>query len=85
MFLINKFKNLNYNFLYSTMQKSFITGLRLKNNLTNQLVQPIILRNNFNQGMAGMSSGIHVVRPYTLTVIWVMQGNSFITQKLYLQ
>lgn len=76
MFLINKFKNLNYNFLYSTMQKSFVTGLRLRNNLTSQLVHSILFRNNFNQGMDGMLSGIHVVQLYILTAIWVMLGRS---------
>jgi len=35
---VRRLVHVNYNFLFSTMEKSFITGLKLKNNLTSQLV-----------------------------------------------
>jgi len=33
-------KRVYINYLFTTMQKEFLTGLKLKNSLSNQLVQP---------------------------------------------
>ena len=57
---MRRFKHVYYNFLFSIMQKPFLTGLKLKNSLTNQLVTFILLRNSFNPEMAEMCVGILV-------------------------
>lgn len=68
-------KRVFINYLYTTMQKEFITGLRLKNSLSNQLVNPLFYQSKLSfPWTAKMSNGTLVVQPYTQTVIWVMQG-----------
>ena len=61
-------KHVNYNFLYS-MQKPFLTGLKLKNSLSNQLVPHPSLRNNFSLVTAAPSAGTHADPPSTPTAI----------------
>lgn len=48
MLIVQRLRHVNYNFLYSTMQKPFVTGLRLKNSITNQVVYPHLLRRSSN-------------------------------------
>ena len=50
------------------MQKPFLTGLKLKNSLSNQLVWHLSFRNNFNLVMAEASAGTRVDQPSTPTV-----------------
>lgn len=75
MILIKSLQHVNYNFLYSTMQQSFITGLKLKNNLTSQLVPHILSRKNSCPWMAGTCAGTPVDQLFTPTVTWDTQGN----------
>lgn len=68
-------KRVFINYLFTTMQKEFITGLRLKNSLSNQLVNTLFYQSKLSfLWTAKMSNGTLVVQPYTQTVIWVMQG-----------
>ena len=55
------------NFLFS-MQKPFLTGLRLKNSLSGALVLCLLFRKSFNPEMGEMLNGIIVDRLSTLTV-----------------
>ena len=64
---MQRFKHVYYNFLFS-MQKPFITGLKLKNSLSNQLVTHLSFRKNFNPGMVEILDGTHVDQLSTLTV-----------------
>lgn len=48
MLIVQRLQHVNYNFLYSTMQKPYLTGLRLKNSITSQLVLPFLFRRNSN-------------------------------------
>lgn len=66
----------DYNFLYLKMQKPFVTGLKLKNSLSNQLVLCFLARNSLSLKTGEISSGIHVDLLYILTVIWVMLGTN---------
>jgi hypothetical protein len=66
----------DYNFLYLKMQKPFVTGLKLRNSLTSQLVRCFLARNSSSLKMAEMSNGIHVDQLYILTAIWAMQGTN---------
>lgn len=75
MLLIRSLQHVNYNFLYSTMQQSFITGLKLKNNLTSQLVPLDLPRKNSCLWMAETYAGTPVDPLFTRTVTWDMQGN----------
>lgn len=85
MLLIKLLKHVNYNFLYSTMQESFVTGLKLKNSLTNQEVPLDLSRKTLYPLMGKMSAGIHAGPPYTPTATWVMPGSSLFSQKLLVQ
>ena len=67
------------------MQQPFITGLKLKNSLTNQLVFPSTLRNSSNLDTAKVSNGTLAGQPFTPKVTWATLGMLPLTQKLYLQ
>lgn len=79
MLLIRSLQHVNYNFLYSTMQQSFVTGLKLKNNLTSQLVSRILPRKNSCLWMAGTYAGTPVDPLFTPTATWDTQGTPKIT------
>ena len=71
-------KRVFINYLFTTMQKDFITGLKLRNSLSNQLVN--LLTKNSKHSFpwtARMSSGTHVDQPSTPTAIWDTQGIDF--------
>lgn len=85
MLLIKLLKHVNYNFLYSTMQESFVTGLKLKNSLTNQLVSLDLSRKTLCHLMGEMSAGTHADPLYTPTVTWATPGSPLSTQKLLVQ
>lgn len=74
MLLVQRLKHVNYNFLYSTMQKPFLTGLRLKNSLTSQVVTLRIFSNSSNLEMVKLWDGIHADPLCTPTATWDMQG-----------
>lgn len=48
MLVVQRLKHVNYNFLYSTMQQPYLTGLRLKNSITSQVVPPSLFRKSLN-------------------------------------
>ena len=75
MLLIRNLQHLNYNFLYSTMQQSFLTGLKLKNNLTSQLVSHCLSRKNSCPWMAETYAGTPAGPLFTRTATWDTQGN----------
>ena len=77
-------KHVNYNFLFSTMEKPFLTGLRFKNSLTNQLVVPDLCSKSLSPATAEMSSGILVDPLYTPIVTWDMPGSSLLIEELHL-
>lgn len=78
-------KRVFINYLFTTMQKEFITGLRLRNSLSNQLVNTLFYHSKILfLWTAKMSNGILVVQLYTQTVIWVMQGNFLNESRNYL-
>lgn len=85
MLLIKLLKHVNYNFLCSTMQESFVTGLKLKNSLTNQLVPLDLYRKTLCPLMEEMSAGTHADPLFTPTATWVMPGSPLFTQKLLVQ
>ena len=67
----------NY-YLFTTMQKEFITGLKLRNSLSNSLVRPLYKsRKLLFLWTEKMSNGTHVVLLFIQIVTWVMQGISF--------
>lgn len=70
--MIRVFRHVNYNFLFSTMQANFATGLKFKNSLTGTLVNIDSFRNSSSLWMVKMLNGIHVALLYTPTVIWDM-------------
>lgn len=78
MLLIKLLKHVNYNFLYSTMQESFVTGLKLKNSLTNQLVHLDLCRRTLCLLVGEMSAGTHADPPYTLIATWATPGLSLL-------
>lgn len=73
--LLNILKHVNYNLLrVLRMDKSYLTGLKLKNNLSSELVSFYpIYRKSLCLQTAKMFSGTHVVPLYTRIVIWDMQ------------
>lgn len=77
MLLVKRLKHVNYNFLYSTMQKQFLTGLRFRNSLTNQLVTLREFRNSSSPVMEKLSDGTRADPLYTPTATWDTQGRSF--------
>ena len=78
-------KRVFINYLFTTMQKEFITGLRLRNSLSNQLVNTLFYHSKILfLWTAKMSNGILVVQLYIQTVIWVMQGNFLNESRNYL-
>lgn len=85
MRLMQRLQHVNYNFLYSTMEKPYRTGLRLKNSLSNQLVHLLLLRKSFNRVKAKQSDGTLADPLSTLTVIWATPGSFRVTQELHLQ
>ena len=85
MLLNHLFKHVNYYFRTFRMQKPFLTGLKLKNSLSNQLVTPISPRKTFSLDTEETSSGILADPLSTLTATSDMQGNHPSIQKLRLQ
>ena len=71
-----RFKHVYYNFLFSIMQKPFLTGLRLKNSISGLVVPRLLFRKSFNPEMVEMSSGIIVDPLSTLTVTSDTPGTS---------
>ena len=67
------------------MQQSFVTGLKLKNSLSNQLVFSLTLRNSSSLGMVKRSAGTLADPLSTHRVTWDMPGILLSTQKLHLQ
>lgn len=82
MLLIRRLKHVNYNYLFSTMEQSFVTGLKLKNNLTSQLVLSNLSRKNLSLPTPTTSGGIHVDLLFIRIATWDMQGKTCFTQKL---
>lgn len=74
MLLMHLFKHVNYIYQFSAMQQPFITGLKLKNSLSNQLVNPTPLRNFFSLAMVKISDGTPVGQPCTPRVTWDTLG-----------
>lgn len=67
--------HVNYNLpIIKQMQNSFVTGLKLKNSLTNELVpvSRVICRKNLYLSRGRMLRGILVVQLSTRIVIWDM-------------
>lgn len=78
-------KRVYINYLFTSMQNQYITGLKLRNSLSNNIV--ILSSNSSNhsfQWMVKTSSGTHVVQQFTLTVTWVTPGNRFPKIRNYL-
>lgn len=57
------------------MQGTFLTGLKLKNNLTSQLVLTPLCSKNSYLPTAEMFAGTHVDQLFTLAAIWDMLGS----------
>lgn len=75
--MIRVFRHVNYNFLFSTMQANFATGLKFKNSLTGTLVSDLSFRKSLSPWMAKMSNGTHVVLLSTQIATWVMLEITF--------
>lgn len=76
-------KHVNYNF--QSMQKPFLTGLRLKNNLSSQLVLNFRCSKSSKVAVVETLNGIHAAPLSIPAVTWDMLGIDFFTQKLHLQ
>jgi hypothetical protein len=85
MLLIKLLKHVNYNFLYSSMQQSFITGLKLKNNLTSQLVLLGLFRRISCPQTGAPLGGTLAGPPSIPTATWATLGIISTTQELPLQ
>jgi hypothetical protein len=72
-------KRVYYFYTFTTMQHDFVTGLKLRNSLSNNIVTYLTnYRKPSPQWMVRTLNGIHVDQLYIPTVIWVMQGTTFI-------
>jgi hypothetical protein len=75
----------NYNYLYSRMKAAFVTGLKLKNNLTSQLVTPFFyFRISLSPLTETMSSGTLVGLLSIPIVTWDTLGSFSLEIRNYL-
>jgi len=82
MFCIKRVYN---NYLFISMQKEFVTGLKLRNSLSNSLVlNHSMFRKILPLWMGKTSNGTHVDLLCIQIVTWVMRGKIFKLPRNYL-
>lgn len=67
--LLRRLSHVNYNFC-TAMEASFVTGLKLKNNLTSNLVPLPPLRTSSSHSEDATCAGTHADPPSTQTATW---------------